>query len=328
MPAVRRMLFALPAMLIAPAIALAAVPGEVIAAHNDANGWYVVMSAGNGSNFAQLTCGGDLTHGGSPRYFLTSAVGTIKLGDGYPNNELVASDEDCVQTLTLTDARNMRFSDTPRWSPDGLRVAVHAHVFSNPGMTEDPALAGMYLADVQRDTVTGRPTGLTNLRLVVQGGTDVLSWSGDSRRIAYVAAVPDGSGGWQGDVFVYDLESDASANVTNTPGFKEDHPAFSPADERIAFTRLVAIRGGYRYDIFTIPASGGVATQVTSKGTTGAPQNRAPCFSPDGLNLSFASGPSATGRYDIYRINSNGAGKATNLTGRRSGSFFYNLWRR
>ena len=87
------------------------------------------------------------------------------------------------------------------------------------------------------------------------------------------------------------------------------------------------MRGTYRYDIFTIPAVGGTALQITTKGTTGAAQNLFPSYSPDGQYLAFASGASLFA-FDIYRIKADGSGKAVNLTGKRTGSFRYNRWRR
>lgn len=315
----------LPALLFAVATtAPAGITGEVIAAHDLATGRYAVMSATNGNSFVEGPCGGDLTHDGSPRYFLSSVAGTIYLPDGYLNSELVASDEDCAQTLVVSDAANMRFSNLPHWSPDGLKIAVYAEPFALPN---GPKMeSGIFIADVVR--TAGRPTGIANMYLAIPSPGEVLiSWSGDSQRIAYVGSAPNGSDGQQADIFIYDVGADVSVNVTNTPSVNEDHPAYSPASERIAFIRLMAVRGTYRYDIFTIPASGGTAFQVTTKGTTGAAQNLFPCFSPDGQYLSFSSGSSLFA-FDIFRIRSDGSGKAVNLTGKRTGSFRYNLWRR
>lgn len=314
-------------LLALPPGASAAVPGEVIAAHNATTSRYAVMSAVDGSNLSEVTCGGDLTHLGSPRYFLTARAGTIVLPDTFLNMELVASDEDCTKSVVISNTPGMRFSNLPHWSPDGSQIAVYGTSFDLEagGLIEQ----GIYLADVVRGDATdpGRPTGIANLHLVIETlGEVLISWSGDSQRIAYVGAAPNGSGGQQADIFVYDLISGTSANVTNTPNSSEDHPAYSPAGERIAFIRLVAVRGDYRYDIFTIPAYGGAVLQVTSKGTTGKPRNIFPCFSPDGLNLSFSSGD-AWGAH-IYRIKADGSGKAVNLTGRRTGFFRKNFWRR
>lgn len=328
MPSTLKTLIASLVLLALPPGASAAVPGEVIAAADVFTGRYAVMSATNGSNFVEVTCGGDLTHLGSPRYFLTARGGTIMLPDTFLNSELVASDEDCTKTVVISNSPGTRFSNLPHWSPDGSQIAVYGISFDleSGAMIEE----GIYVADVVRGNAAdpGRPTGIANIHLIIETlGEVVTSWSGDSQRIAYVAGAPNGSGGQQGDIFVYDLISGTSVNVTNTPNSSEDHPSYSPADERIAFIRLVAVRGSYRYDIFTIPAWGGSAFQVTNKGTTGRFQNRFPCFSPDGLNLSFSSGDSLYASH-IYRIKADGSGKAVNLTAKRAGSFSYNVWRR
>jgi hypothetical protein len=318
----------LPAVLfLITTTATAAVPGEVIAAHNLSTGRYAVMSAANGGDFVEVACGGDLTYdGGSPRYFLSSVAGTIVMPDGFYNSELAASDEDCVLQLIISNSGTMRFSTTPHWSPDGSKIAVYAEPFDLVSGT--PMERGIFVADVVRAAGSGRPTGIANLRLAIPSQGEVLiSWSGDSQRIAYVGSAPNGSNGQQADIFIYDLWANLSVNVTNSPDVNEDHPAYSPASERIAFIRLMTVRGTSRYDIFTIPASGGTALQVTTKGTTGASQNLFPCFSPDGQYLSFSSGSSLYA-FDIFRLKADGSGKAVNLTGKRTGSFRYNMWRR
>jgi len=324
------MTLSLAVALFAAGAAHAAIVGEVIAVYDGSIARRAVMSASNGGSFQYLTCGGDLSYGGSPRYFVGTVATTDYLPDGYLANVLVASDEDCAETITISSPPNMRFSDMPRWSHDGSRVAVYAESWN---LIEGQFVAnnGIYVADVTRDG-TGRPVGITGLHQVIAApGQILISWSGDDQRIAYVAAAPNGSGGLQGDIWVLDLASGISINATNSTEFNEDHPAFSPVDDRLAFIRMVAVRGTYRYDIFTQPASGGAVSQVTSKGTTGAPQNLFPCFSPDGQSLSFVSGSGSTApfqEFDVFRIKADGSGKATNLTGKRAGNFRIPAWRR
>ena len=310
----------------------AAVVGEVISAYDGSTARRAVMSASNGGSFQFLPCrGGDLSHNGSPRYFVGSVAGTDWLPDKpepMHNSVLVASDEDCAETLVIFDSPSMRFSNMPRWSNDGSRVAVYAESWDL--IQGAVAESGIYVAAVTRDG-TGRPVGVSGLHKVVAAtGEMLIYWSGDDQRIAYVASAPNGSGALQNDIWVYDLPSGTSSNATNSPGFNEDHPAFSPTDDRIAFIRQVAVRGTYRYDIFTQPASGGTVTQVTSKGTTGAPMNLFPCFSPDGLYLTFSSGSSwaPVDGADVHRIKADGSGRASNLTGKQTGSFRIPAWRR
>ena len=269
--------FLLSAALFAASVSQAAVVGEVISG-KEVSGRWVVMSAADGSQLAYLDCGGDLTHGGSPRYFLNFMNTEVELPDGYGGNELIAYDEECSLGVILTDEPFMRFNGAA-WSPDGTRIAVYAQKWD--AASGELAEQGLYLADVTRDD-SGRPVATSSIRFLFEMGDGPVSWSGDGRRIAYTGPAPDGQGGTQGDVWIYDLDTGTSVNVTNTPDSSEIHPAFSPLGNRIAFARPMGIQGSYLYDIFTIPAAGGKETRVTTKKTTGAPANRFPCYSPDG----------------------------------------------
>ena len=108
------MTLSLAVALFAAGAAHAAVVGEVIAVYDGSIARRAVMSASNGGSFQYLTCGGDLSYGGSPRYFVGTVATTDYLPDGYLANVLVASDEDCAETITISSPPNMRFSDMPR----------------------------------------------------------------------------------------------------------------------------------------------------------------------------------------------------------------------
>lgn len=308
--------------------AQAEVVGEVIASSLQQTLNTAVMSAANGGQYSEVPCGSDLTYGGSPRYFIHSEASGYLLPDGYEGNVLIAADEGCVDPLVIMDPFDMRFSTTPHWSPDGTRIAVYGERWD---LTNGERLeSGIYVMDVIHDG-TGRPIGTENNQLVIPAPVETpLSWSGDSTSLAYISGASDGAGGSQGEVFVFDLVSGLTSNVTNSPAVSEGTPSFSPADDRIAYTQLIQIRGSYRYDIFTIDMSSGAVVQVTNKGTTGKSANLHPTFSPDGQYLSFSSG-SILGPimdFDIYKIRSNGSGKAVNLTSKRDGSFRYHVWRK
>jgi len=306
--------------------ATAAVTGEVISAYDQRTTETTVMSATDGKSFKIGSCGRDLSHNGTPRYFIGTVSGDETMPDDYLNSVLVVSDEDCQWRLILAgQSSNMRFSTSPHWSPDGTRIAVYAQAFDLEQGVQ--AASGVYVADVVYDG-SGRPVGIENLALEFSlPGEPWITWSGDGTRIAYHSTAPDGQGGWQHDIFVYRLGDGYSYNLTDTPEFKETDPSWSPADERIAFVRFLDVRGSYRYDIFTISSAGGPATQVTRNKTTGRPQNRDPCFSPDGQSLAFSSGDAWLSN-DIFRIRSDGSGKAVNLTSKREGHFRMPSWRR
>jgi len=303
----------------------AEVTGEVIAAHLYYGGGTALMSALDGKQYAEVACQGDLSHGGPPRYFLTSSPSAVMLPDGYQGSELVAATEDCSLSLIILSEPGMRFSTTPAWSPDGTQIASYAERWDLP--SGSLVERGVFVMDVVR-AGSGVPTGTANLRIVVaMEGEGALAWCGD-QALVYHAGVPDGLGGSQTDLFVFDMELEESINLTDTPDVSELVPVCSPVDDRVAYYRLMQVRGSYRYDVFTLDMATGVVRQVTSKKTTGTSANRHPQFSPDGQYLSFSSGTLAPfTAFDIYKIRSDGSGKAVNLTARKDGDYRWHVWR-
>lgn len=70
------------------------------------------------------------------------------------------------------------------------------------------------------------------------------------------------------------------------------YPAISPNGESIVFT--------FKGDIYTVPASGGKATQIT----TNPAHDTRPVWSPDGKQIAFAS--NRNGNFDIYLVSKDG----------------------
>jgi len=80
-------------------------------------------------------------------------------------------------------------------------------------------------------------------------------------------------------------------------------PAWSPDGNQIAFA---SDRSG-NWDVWVIPATGGVATQITFDPT----DDGAPCWSPDGAQIAISS--ERSGNSDIWAVPATG-GAATQIT--------------
>lgn len=306
--------------------ALAAVPGEVIAALEAGTYRYAVMSP-DGSSLSYLACpqrGANLTHMSIPRYFAVAALGDNVLyvddrGQGYVNSEIAVWDEECTQYGVLSDTGNLMM-DTPQWSPDGTMIAVLAAEYEFGNRT--PLRRGIFLADV---VYTGnRPTGISDLRFLIEGDGG-FDWSPDSGRLVQAH---------NGDLYVHTLATGVSVNITNTPGRGEALPAWSSTG-RIAYPRLTASsRSGDRIDIYSIPEWGGPEVQVTSKSSVTSMRNIQAAYSPDGQYLVFSSCSStnllkgALGDCALYRIRADGSGKAVKLVGEKGQDWHIANWRR
>ena len=90
----------------------------------------------------------------------------------------------------------------------------------------------------------------------------------------------------------------AAAEAAESPLWMR-YPAISPDGKTIAFC--------YQGDIFTVPSTGGRATQLT----TNPAYDTRPVWSPDGKSLAFAS--DREGSFDIYIMSREG-GAPTRLT--------------
>jgi Tol biopolymer transport system component len=95
--------------------------------------------------------------------------------------------------------------------------------------------------------------------------------------------------------------SGASALTPFTSGVQESGATWSPDGATIAFA---STRSGGVKHIFSVPASGGAATQLTS----GADADWAPDWSPDGREILFVS--TRTGSSQLFTMASDGSGQA------------------
>lgn len=219
-----------------------------------------------------------------------------------------------------------------KWSPDGTMIAFIGHEYAidepPPVLSPMQIMNELYLADV---VYTGnRPTGVTNLRIVFDGGGPAgqHDWAPDSGRLVYAA-----SSGSRNDLYVYTLATGQSVNITNTPDQGEEAPSWGSSG-RIAYARYVYARSGSRWDIFSIPETGGVEAQVTSKSSASSARNHMPTYSPDDQYLAFSSCSSsntingALGDCELYRIRADGSGKAVRIVGGKNQNWTHARWRR
>ncbi len=202
--------------------------------------------------------------------------------------------------------------NTPRWSPDGKRIAF----LSSRG---DPR-------DVDQVWVLDRAGGEAQRVTDLPGGVSDFVWAPDGRRMALIASDPDPNataegkdstehrprpvvvdrftfkedetgyiGGTHDHLYLFDLER-RNAVLLTPGGYDEAAPAWSPDGRSIAF---VSRRGrdfdrSLNYDIYVVDAAAGAEPrQVTTyKGADNNPDwgTRAPAWSPDGRYLAYVQG--------------------------------------
>ncbi len=300
----------------------AAVAGEVIVASDRTTGRRAEMAAANGAGLADVTCGGDLLRFGQARYFVHAQAAP----DG--SWQLYSYDENCTSGIQLTFDPSLRPVEA-LWSPNGAHLAFG-------GTRVDPLTGqlidrGIFVGDVMLNS-SGTPAGVTNVRHAVSLSDQnvIPSWASDSCRIAYAFPVSS-AGSTQYDLFVANVCGSlpaTAADVTNTSDTSEFDPAFSPVANEIAFVKKTSKGGPYRNDVFVLNLTTGSTRQVTNKTNANLAQIGQPFWSPDGRSVAFQGVTnSANGKYDVYRMPSDGSQKAVNLTAASPNSYLAPIWR-
>jgi Tol biopolymer transport system component len=136
----------------------------------------------------------------------------------------------------------------------------------------------------------------TNVQAVINTPqTDVApSWAPDGSKFAYMS-----SGAGDAEVYIYDVATGTSTNITNNPSSDGiGIVAWSPDSTKIAFT---SDRNG-PLNIFLANADGTGLVNLTGGGSN----NTSPMWSPDGTKIAFTS--DRTGTNQVFTVNSDGTG--------------------
>lgn len=166
---------------------------------------------------------------------------------------------------------------SPKWSPDGARLAYVSFE------SKKPVVYVSTLSNGQRQAVAN-----------FKGSNSAPAWSPDGRTLA-VTLTRDGLS----QLYLIDADGGGSPRrVTSSSGI-DTEPTFSPDGRQIYFT---SDRGGSP-QIYRIAASGGDAQRITF----GSPYNVSPRVSPDGKSLAFIT--RRDGRFLVAQKDISGGGE-------------------
>lgn len=122
-------------------------------------------------------------------------------------------------------------------------------------------------------------------------------------------------------VRVRDLEGAAARARAAARELAEAGVPVSHRPSQDVFVASLCGGGPVRFDLFVLDLATGKTAQVMSKKNANLESINNPTWSPDGAYLAFhSSGLSIDGRMDIYKIRSDGSGKAVNLGLRTRGA--------
>lgn len=121
------------------------------------------------------------------------------------------------------------------------------------------------------------------------------------------------------DLFTLDVVTGATTKLTNSAGFAELQPAWSPDGGRILYVRRARLSG--RPDLFVMNANGRGRTRLTS---TPVPE-RDPSWSPDGTGLVYAARTAPGESFRIFVARADGSGREQ-LTSQKAGSDTAPVW--
>ena len=165
--------------------------------------------------------------------FSTGGQAEPKPGGGVDEryySDIFSMDVKTGEMKRLTDSKNVAKS-TPLGSPDGRTIAYST-------AEHDPATWSISSYGIFALNVDG--SGQTKL---IESPTSIRSfqWSPDSKKIVY-DSYDDRKGTSSADIYVLDVQSGTSINLTNSPDAADLDPSWSPDGKKISFSSGVALR--------------------------------------------------------------------------------------
>ena len=171
---------------------------------------------------------------------------------------------------------------SPKWSPDGKRLALTSTDGAPDGMTD---VCVMDIEGIVLKNLTRSP-----------GRDEVGSWSPDGSKIVFFSN-RDGNG----EIYVMSSNGRKQVNLTNHPAL-DAAPTWSPDGTQIAFQ---SNREGGQDDVYTMNPDGANVVNLTRHPW----EDRAPAWSPDGRWIAFHAFQVGQ-RPDIYVMDANGGNRA------------------
>ena len=183
--------------------------------------------------------------------FGTRITYVVKIGTRF---ELQVADADGYGAQTILASNEPIIS--PKWSPDGTRLAYVSFERKKPIV---------YIQSL----LTGTRTVAANFK----GSNSAPAWSPDRGRLA-VVLTKDGNS----QIYLINADGGNATRLTNT-GTIDTEPNFSPDGQWVIFT---SDRGGSP-QIYRVPVSGGAPERLTFEGS----YNVSPRYAPDGKSFVF-----------------------------------------
>src|ERR1700722_3151278 len=165
------------------------------------------------------------------------------------------------------------FLATPKWSPDGKTIALlftqNATRAASPLVAESPAV-GVIADDIheQRLTLIDEKTGAVRQLSPLDLNVYEYDWSPDGGQLVVTAAHGAGDDNWYiAQLAIVDIATAATETILKPP-MQIAYPRWSPDGSTIAFIGgLMSDEGSVGGDIYTVPAAGGEAKDVSPNAT-------------------------------------------------------------